>query len=133
MPDNADRADWALLAVQAFADRTRGPGGGRDLTNAENFEEVLGDLLGDLHHALDRVRNAPESVSVWLSVETPDIMSNLLERGRGYYEEELAEERAEAFPEPPSGKHWAHPAVGSMHPAGAPDDFACGHWVLADD
>jgi hypothetical protein len=74
-PDNTDRAGWAREAVQTFADSTRSTPGDRDLTDEENLHEVAGDLLGDLLHLLGE-----------------EAFANCLERARGYYADELADE-----------------------------------------
>lgn len=79
-PDNTDRATWARIALEAFGHRTRQlPSddslAGEDWTDPDLGMEILGDLLGDIIHLVGE-----------------DVFETALERGRGYYLEELAEE-----------------------------------------
>ncbi len=76
---NEDRADWALIALQAFADRTNQSGGEPlDRTDIDNIDEILGDLLGDLRHLVG-----------------PEIYGECCARGSAYYHEELEEAKWE--------------------------------------
>lgn len=80
---NADRAEFARIAVAAYRNRTR--------NNPKDFDiqEVIQDLLGDLQHLADR-----ESVD----------FDQALRMGTASYEEEKQEEeckhRPDDLPEP---------------------------------
>lgn len=80
MPSNADRADWAYSALEAFAKRTRQDTSG-DLKHAQYT--VVTDLLADLMHLCDR--------------DGIDFETCLI-GGRGHYEEELQEEAEACSP-----------------------------------
>jgi len=76
-PDNLDRAAWAAEAVRAFGLRTRqiGPHGA---TSVDAVEEMAADLTDALMHLLDAIGG--------------NSRYTVLERGYGYYLEEVAEE-----------------------------------------
>jgi hypothetical protein len=59
---NEDRAQWARIGVQAFADKVFHLDGDRDLDNPESMDQAVGDFLCDLFHLLgrDRVRRLHE-------------------------------------------------------------------------
>lgn len=78
---NAKRADWARAAVLAFAKQTGQSSEAENLDDVDCFNEVVGDLIGDLGHLADTYGHDVE-VCVW--------------RGRGYFEEECAEAAEEA-------------------------------------
>jgi hypothetical protein len=61
-PDNGDRAEWANVALDAYAAQTRNNPQEQSVSvdnpddpdEKENAEEVIGDLLSDLHHLCDQ-------------------------------------------------------------------------------
>lgn len=75
MPTNEERASFAGVALDAYYLRTRHAVGPDD--NVDDWEEVAGDLLCDLHHLAD-LRGVD-----WEAVER---------RGRGHYEAEIVED-----------------------------------------
>jgi hypothetical protein len=73
---NAQRADWARVAVVEFAKQTRQVSEAGCLEDPDCFYEVVGDLIADMGHLADVYgHNAEYAVF----------------RGRGHYEEECAE------------------------------------------
>jgi hypothetical protein len=57
-PNNRDRAEWARLAVNAYAEETRHglqeqTVSGETEEDRDHAEEVIGDLFCDLHHLCD--------------------------------------------------------------------------------
>lgn len=83
---NSTRADWASTALDAYAAETRNDPreqtvellGPDDREGKENAEEVMSDLLCDLHHLADRFGIEWEA---------------LLGRGAMHYRDEVAEAR----------------------------------------
>jgi hypothetical protein len=78
MTDNMQRAEWARVGLQAFANATRSTRSDRNLGHAYVLDEVASDFLADLLHLLGAER-----------------MEECLERGRGHYDEELSEAASE--------------------------------------
>ena len=78
---NPRRADWARTAVLAFAAQTGQTSEAECLEDVDCFNEVVGDLIGNLGHLADTYGHDVE-VCVW--------------RGRGYFEEETAAAAEEA-------------------------------------
>jgi hypothetical protein len=77
-PTNADRADFARAALLAYAEQTRYDPADRDLSVAEVFEEILGDLLCDVRHLRDQLGHGTDILDF---------------SAYNCYEDELAEER----------------------------------------
>ena len=90
---NEDRAEWGLVGLQAFRDRTCQGAFDRDLTQWESFEEGLSDMLGDLMHYASRQGWLKDPEINPDGEDVPAMFERLLERGRSHYEWELAEER----------------------------------------
>ncbi len=91
---NELRAQIAGEALQKFTDRMYGSPTDRDLTDPESFDQALGDLLGDLHHFVGQQLSGPradEWTAALLDEDVPSMIERAATRGRGYYEEELAE------------------------------------------
>lgn len=72
---NGQRAEWARVGVQAFANKTRGSRTDRDLSNQYVMEEAVSDLLCDLLHLLGAER-----------------FERCIHRGRTSYRIEIAED-----------------------------------------
>ena len=73
--DNTDRAEWAREALARFMQLTRYHPADLDTWNLDAVEEALGDLLGNFIHLVG-----------------PEVFERCLERGRGYYTDEINEE-----------------------------------------
>jgi hypothetical protein len=72
-PTNAERAEWASLAIETFADAT-------GLNTDVEMAEAIGDLIADMHHLAD---------SLGLD------FAAILATASMHYSEEKAEEEAE--------------------------------------
>lgn len=93
---NEDRAERARLALEVYkANDWRGRRGAME-PSAEEILEAVGDLLGDLHHLVDRVDPNKMEGLVKALTGRDAVWDVLTDRGEFHYSEEVAEEALEA-------------------------------------